>query len=81
MANRIGFTLAALRRLSPSACEDDARVLMKEGDVCNLSIKSRGGFFNLGISGTRELRLLAAQMIAIADHLETDGPEFEVVDV
>lgn len=81
MAPRIGFTLAALRGLDPSACATDARVVMKSGDELNLGILLHNGdLLNLRLCGSRELRLLGKQMFAIADHLETSGVDpFEVV--
>lgn len=82
MAARIGFKLTVLRRLDPSACESDARVVMKSGDEHNVGIvRHDGEMFNLGLSGTREMRLLANQLYAIADYLDRQPEEekFEVI--
>ena len=82
MAARIGFTLAALQRLHPGgACADDSRLVWKDGDVQNWGIVRHGEMYNLGLSGVRELRLLAAQMIAAAEYAESESrPDpFEVV--
>lgn len=82
MAPRIGFTLRALMDLDPTACSLDARVVMKKDDWHNFGIvRHDGEMINLRLSGVRELRLLAAQMVAIADHVErADVPDpFEVV--
>lgn len=70
MAQRLGLTLHKLRKLDPGACESDARIVMKAGDARNLAILNRGEIRNLSLSGTRELRLLARQMLAFADYID-----------
>lgn len=82
MAPRIGFTFKALRQLHPAACCSDARFVWKSGDGFNWGIVyANGDMVNLRLSGVRELRLLAAQMNAIADHAEraNRSDPFEVV--
>lgn len=82
MAARIGFTRRELQRMDPSACDSDARFVMKNGDAYNTAILyADGRLENVSLSGTRELRLLAKQMLAIADHLDRgEEPDpFEVV--
>ena len=75
MSARLGLTMERLRGLHVGACDSDARVLMKKDDETNLSIKTQSGTFNLSISGTRELRLLAKQLEWFANYLDRkNGP-------
>jgi len=81
MARRFALTLVQLRKLHPAACESDARVLIKDGDEWNMSIKTQHGAQPLYVSGTRELRLLAKQLEWFADYFDRDTEDaFEEMD-
>ncbi len=80
MAARLGLTLERLRRLHPGACESDARVVMKSTDGWNLSIVQQGEHLKLNLSGTRELRLLAAQLVEFARYLDGEY-DFETEEI
>lgn len=68
MAPRLGFTLEALRRLNPAACESDVRLGWKKDDETNVGLLYPDGtWINLRLSGLRELELLAEQIRA---HIE-----------
>lgn len=45
-----------------------------------MSVETRHGAFNLSLCGTRELRLLAKQMLWFADYLERDEHELVPAD-
>ncbi len=80
MAPRIGYTMEALRRLQSTACESDIRVAWRDGERLNLCLVDSRTYdgtvpvTNLpSLSGPRELRLLALQLLAVADDCERDN--------
>lgn len=79
MAPRIGYTMAALRAMGPASCDTDARLVWKKDDEWNLGVLYHSG--NLvelrGFCGTREMRLLAAQLLAHADELDRESDPHE----
>lgn len=88
MSARLGFSLRALRRLHPAACDTDARLVWKDGDRLNIGIvqpryegESWDRYFVqvIAMCGPRELRLLGLQMIRHAENLEHDDDDIEVV--
>ena len=81
MAPRIGFKYDELVRMESGACRDDARLVWKSGDPYVLGIVTRDGeLIQFHVCGTRELRLLAKQLLEHASEIE-DGyrDRFEVV--
>jgi len=70
------LTVHELGRLHPGACVTDARVLIRAGA---LAIKTAEGTVPIKLSGTRELRLLAAQLGFFADYIDHAEPELEEI--
>ena len=82
MAPWFGFTLHELRRLEPTACETDVRVIWRRDELLNIALHSSRDYpgcqpiVNLNsFSGVRELRLLATQLLAVADEYERQDLE------
>lgn len=90
MARRFMLAIDELRRLEPSACGDDMRLVWRAADATNLSVRVRvhgdalrpSGFdlVNLTVCGPRELRLLARQLEWYADRIERTDTALEEYD-
>ncbi len=72
--------MRALRAMDPAVCDTDVRLVVKKGDEWNMSLLARDELVQLPkFCGTREMRLLAAQLSALADIFDTDDEPLEVV--
>jgi hypothetical protein len=88
MARWFGYTIHALQRMQSGSCSTDLRVIWRNGEPLNLAlVESRERSDSISpinsityippLCGQRELRLLALQLMAVADSM--DELETEVV--
>ena len=90
MAKRFMLTLLEMQNLGFSACEDDMCIVWRDIGDLNIAIRTRvypdalrpAGFelVCLTACGTRELRLLAAQLEWYANEVERQYPGVEEYD-
>lgn len=90
MARRLAFPLRLLQQECVGFCADDPRVVVKDGDGWNISLRTYAERFNDGqpevghrdvrirVNGTRQLRAVARQFEMLADWHERE--ELEPID-
>ncbi len=80
MAPRIGFSMAELRAMQPTACASDVRLGWKKDDESIVGLLFHDGtWLNVPVSGMREIELLTMQLLAHVEQMQRRAPEHEML--